>query len=552
MQLGITGSMATTWIEPVHFNDLIQMETIFRKCNNYFGNPDKTDNYNLLSGYECLPEIMSHAFTETINEYYINKGRKPKATKDRTDILAYSFRQSFLPDEIAGEKAHEIGYETALAITKGEHQFIVYTHIDKAHIHNHIIFCSVQTDATRKWYNPFKSHQNLIEPTSDYICRKHGLSTVEDPQKKNERTEDTQYRQRAKGQKLEPSKRKTLQQFIDHVIENEKPKTFDEFLKLVLENGAEIKSGRNISQTWQEWQTAKRAKNISLKIKGANFVKLDRLPPEYTTDGIKHRIAQALELSKKDIIQKIQEPKTGDQSKPTEPPPTIPQFTTRPINRVNLIIDIENSIKAQQSAGYERWAEIFNLKQMAEALIILQQNNIATVEELEQATQAAQTKQDKINEAIAGINSRQKEINELQKTIGNYNKTKDIFTAYKKSGYSNKFLEENRKDIDTYRQAQKHFTELSLEKIPKIAELQNEYRTLAAEKDNLYKARSGHKTHSLEMRNIKTNIARWLEIKDMDDRHSPDINTKKEPKDIAQKSKPHNIAPAKKQKSLDR
>ena len=612
--------MAATRIIPIHYSNKKRISTIIEQSLGYSQNPDKTDGYGLITGHDCTYQTSMRIFDITIDEYYRQKGILPKSTDERSDILAYHFRQAFLPGEVTMEKAHEIGCETALAVTKGEHAFIVCTHIDKKHLHNHIIFCSVDMNSQKKWYNPFMSHKTLISPTSDYICKKHGLSIIEE--KKQIGT--GKYKPEMSGEKRQPSKRKTLKQFIDYIVENEKPKTFDDFLKLALEHGAEIKSGRTISQTYPEWQKAKKAKHVSLKIDGqTNFVKLDRLTPEYTIEGIKKRIkqinevpneqapdptspsiavttivqagqnitGQELQLTEKPKpqgdtahteitknqetqmhqigeTQNIQTPETNEASKlktrPTseteKPKPQEQQqqhpFMSKPIaeittKRINLIIDIENSIKAQQSAGYERWAKIFNLKQMADALIILQQNNITSVDELSKTTQTAQDEYNKINERITTLNNRQKEINELQKTIGSYSKTKDIYTTYQKSGYSKQFLAENQKAIDTYKQARQAFSELTLDKIPSIRELQEEYRTLSAEKDNLYKARSEQKSHASEMHIVKTNIERWLEIRDIDE-PAIDAKTKDAKKQQVQRPQMPKPSRARKSKTHDR
>ena len=181
---------------------------------------------------------------------------------------------------------------------------------------------------------------------------------------------------------------------------------------------------------------------------------------------------------------------------------------------MNLLIDIKNSIKAQQNAGYEYWANIFNLKQAAEALLFLEENNITDIDQLNEIANDATSTYDEVNKRILEINTRQKEINELQKSIGTYGKTRKIYEAYKKSGYNKKFLTENEKAIQSYQKASQHFSDLKLSKIPTIAELQSEYKTLAKEKDNIYINRSTLYNNAKEMQKIKSNIFNWLEIRD--------------------------------------
>ena len=192
----------------------------------------------------------------------------------------------------------------------------------------------------------------------------------------------------------------------------------------------------------------------------------------------------------------------------------MPLDPVEPTRKINLLIDIQNSIKAQNSPGYEHWAKIFNLKQAAQTLLFLQEQEITQLEKLEEKSQAAKDDFNQINTAIQNINHRQQEISTLQKHIGAYRKTKDIYVAYRKAGYSKKYLEAHQQEIEKHKAAKAFFNEKKLEKIPTIKQLQQEYATLSAEKKKEYASYHPARKFMQDVLTAKQNAHRLLQYRD--------------------------------------
>ena len=384
-------------------------------------------------------------------EYFSKTGRSQK-----NDILAYHLRQSFKPGEVTPEEANRLGYELAMRFTKGRHSFIVATHVDKAHTHNHIIFNSTNLDCDRKFVN-FWGSAFAVRKLNDLICLENGLSVI-----KNPKPAKGHYGTwlEGKGHKKKPTKIDELQQFIDTTLEK-KPKDFDDFIQMLINNGCKV--------------SQKHRKHISLIMPGHKKpIRLSSLSDDYTETALRERI------SGKRI---------------TPPAPRLP----RPQEKLSLLVDIENSLKAKDSSGYERWAKIFNLKQAAQTLLFLQESNISDIDALRIAAQKAKDDFNDTQSRIHAAYARLKEITVLQKHIGMYIKTRDIYTQYRKSGYSKKFLAKHQAQIEAHKAAKNFFNEQNLTKLPTIKMLQTEYATLAAEKKKLY---SGYHAQREYMQNI--------------------------------------------------
>ena len=172
--------MATTRIISLHGRKGQSIAQTLRDRINYAENPEKTDGGRLVSSYECLPESAADEFAMNKYIYKVSTGKEQAPTKD---VLAYMIRQSFKPGEVTPEEANRIGYDLAMEFTKGTHQFIVATHTDKAHIHNHVIFNSTTLDCDRKFSEPHQSGREVAK-ISDRLCHEHGLSVVEHPRQK--------------------------------------------------------------------------------------------------------------------------------------------------------------------------------------------------------------------------------------------------------------------------------------------------------------------------------------------------------------------------------
>ena len=224
--------MAATRLIAMHQNKGRSIQKCLKDRTDYAQNPDKTEGGELVSSYKCDPKFVEEQFAESKKEYFQITGRSYQG-----DIIAYQIRQSFMPGEITPEEANKIGYETAMRWTKGEHAFIVATHVDKAHVHNHIIYNSTALSCDRKFRN-FLFCGIALQKVSDIVCLENGFSVIK-PRKPSERSRRTEYPSRK-------SFREDIREAIDVCME-QKPKDMDELRRLLKEMGFETKQGKYIS-----------------------------------------------------------------------------------------------------------------------------------------------------------------------------------------------------------------------------------------------------------------------------------------------------------------
>jgi Type IV secretory pathway, VirD2 components (relaxase) len=307
--------MAVTWLRPLHINKGKSVSQTITERTDYAENPDKTRKGELVTGYECSPRTVDAEFLLAKQQYAEINGRD----QGDKNILAYHIRQSFKPGEITPEVANKLGYELAIRFTKGKHAFIVATHVDKKHIHNHIVFDSVNLECNHKFMN-FWNSSRAVRRVSDQICLENMLSVIQEPKPRK-----GHYGTWLGDQKTE-SWRSKLQSVINRIL-NDKPADFETFLKLLEAAGVEVKLG----------------KHISLKMTGQkSFIRLRSLSSEYSEEAIRES-----------ILGKHQNPK-----------------------KINLLIDIQNSIKAQNSPAYERWAKVHNRATRSHTITILQSEKL--------------------------------------------------------------------------------------------------------------------------------------------------------------------------------
>ena len=397
----------------------------------YSMNIEKTDKGRLVSSYACDPWTCVEEFMLSKRQYYHSTGRMYK-----NEVIAYQIRQSFKPGEISAEDANRVGYELAMRFTKGKYAFIVATHTDRAHIHNHIIFNSTSIDGTQK-FRDFKRSGLALQKVSDMVCLENGLSVIE-PRPKSERAGRTDYPKRN-------SFRNVIREDIRSCIKR-KPKDFEEFLRYMAELGYEVKRG----------------KNISFKGKGQErFIRMRSLGENYSEEAVRDMISG----------KRILGTETGQ----------MPKAQT-----FNLLIDIQARMADKRSPAYRRWATVYNLKQMSSTFMFLRENHVESFEDLDKRTEEAAQKFNDLNESIKASEKRLAEILALKKHILNYRKTKDVYVAYRKAGYSRKFFEEHRQEIALHKAAKAAFDQLGTEKLPTIRELNEEYDTVLRRKKAAY------------------------------------------------------------------
>ena len=436
--------MAATRLIALHVNKSKGASASMHERIEYSQDPEKTKDGELITAYACQPGTAAEEFLLARRQYQEITGREY-----RGDIIAYQIRQSFKPGEITPENANKMGYELAMRFTKGRHAFTVSTHTDKTHIHNHIIFNSIDLDHNHKFKNFFFSGIAL-QRLSDILCFEHGYSII---QRKPyaERNKRTVY-----------PKRHTIRAELEAVIAEilkKKPKDLETFLDLLRQEGYEIKHGKHIS-----------VKGRAQK----RFIRLDSLHVGFRT----HDLIQILENAQKE---------------------TSVQHTPGKRQRIDLLIDLQEKIQIGKGAGYQRWAKVFNLKQMAKVLLFLQENDIHDYEQLERLAKEATAQTDHLLSDIKQKEARMQEIRELRMNIINYSKTHDIYTAYRKAGYSRNFFEAHREEITLHKAAKGAFDQMGLKKIPRVAELNEEFNRLAKEKNAEY---AQYRTARVRMRDL--------------------------------------------------
>lgn len=455
--------MAATRLIPLHAQKGRTMHQCIKERMDYAMNDMKTEEGKYISAYECSPETVDLEFAVTKNEYEKNTGRVAGAK----DVVAYMIRQSFKPGEITSEEANKLGYETAMRWTKGKHAFIVATHTDKAHIHNHIIYNSTAIDAGHKYKN-FLFSSTALRRLSDTICLEHGLSVIE-AKKPSEWQKRTTYPKRE-------SFRDRIRADIDAVLACS-PADYEDFKNLLTERGYEIKNGKYDA------------------VRGAGqkaFLRFRSLGAGYTEEDIRKRIAG-------EIVEIAAAPDTR----------TTAQSSVATEKKFDMLLDLQKIIANGKGAGYERWAKTFNIKQLSKTLLYLSEQEIRNYEELDRRVDEVTAEFGDVSESIKQIEVRLAEIAELKKHIFNFVKAKEIFAEYKKSGYSKKFFEEHREILLLRKSAKEAFDKLGIP-IPKIKELNAEFETLLREKKGLYVKYKKLKLEKQEFLTAKYNVDKCL------------------------------------------
>jgi hypothetical protein len=466
--------MAATWLKPLKIKQGKTSQFAVAAVIDYVENPQKTDNGRLITSYECDSRTADEEFLISKREYEFITGRN----QGKRNVLAYHIRQSFKPGEISPEEANEIGRQLALSFTKGKHAFVVATHIDRQHTHNHIIFNSTAIDCTRKFSN-FWGSSKAIRRISDLLCAEHGLSIIENPAPSKGSYGDWL------GDGKTPLHKDILKRIIDELVPT--CATFEDFLAKLRADGYEVSTKRkHITVMAPDWKQATR---------------LDTLKGDYTEAAIRARLG-------------IEKTITTSSDSGT-------LFASLPSTRqVSLLIDIQEKIREGKGAGYAQWAKIFNLKQAAQTLLFLQENGIDSYEDLLKKSSSASDDFSAMTTRIKDIETRLKAITELQKQIGTYGKTRDVYAKYKAAKWSRTFYDEHTADIILHRAAKKFFDEQGFKgKLPSISSLKQEYATLAAEKKTLYGDYHKVKDNSHELTIARDNAERILGITKRDTSH---------------------------------
>lgn len=473
--------MAATRLIPMHLQKSRSMGQCLKERTDYAKNDEKTEDGEYVSSYECDPDTVDLEFEITKNQYAVNTGRNPK----EKDVIAYQIRQSFKPGEVTPEEANQIGYETAMRWTKGKHAFIVATHVDKPHIHNHIVYNSTTLDAQHKYQNFFLS-SFALRRLSDLICLEHGLSVI--PEKK-----PGEWQKRTTYPKKE-TKRDDIRNLIDLIFEKKRPDSIDEFLRALEDNGYEIKRGKYISVKGKDQK---------------NFLRLRSLGNGYTEKDIEKRIVgEGIEDVSGGLCKAVSDQATKEKTD----------------QKLDVVLDIQSIIAKNKGPGYEQWAKRQNIKAISKTLIFLRERGLESYKKLTAVATEATEKFDSITSRQKEIEKRMSEIKELRQHIFNYAKAKKIYAEYRAKKYNERFFEEHREPLTLYKAAKEAFKKYD-GPIPTIRELDAEFQKLLQEKRQFY---SEYKTARAEMQELltaKQNVEQFLGKQNLPKR---DIQKKKD------------------------
>ena len=432
--------MAVTKIHPI--------KSTLKKALDYIENPDKTDEKLFVSSYGCSYETADIEFQMLLDQAY-QKGNN----------LAHHLIQAFEPGETTAEQAHEIGRQLADEVLQGKYPYVITTHIDKGHLHNHIIFCAVDMANQRKYISNRQSYA-FIRRTSDRLCKEHGLSVVKPGKDKGKTYAEWDAQKKGKSWKAK------LKIAIDAAIPQ--AKDFDGFLRLMEAQGYEVKQG----------------KFISFRAPGQErFTRCKTLGEAYNEEAIKERIKGRA-------------------------------ITMRPKDRkgISLRIDLENSIKAQQSAGYEKWAKLHNLKQAAMTLNFLTEHGIDTYPDLEIKVAEITAASDEAAAALKAAEHRLADMAVLIKNVTTYKQLRPVALEYRNAKDKAKFRRDHESTLILYEAAAKALKEQGVKKLPDLYALKAEYKRLAEEKERLYEQYGEAKKQMQEYGIIKQNVDGILRV----------------------------------------
>ncbi len=457
--------MATTRIIAMHAKSGNSIGKALGLRTDYVKNPEKTEDGKYISSYECTPDTVNEEFLYTRQMY----DRSHTKRFGKSDVIAYQIRQAFAPGEIDPQTANKLGYDLAMRFTKGKHQFIVCTHTDKQHIHNHIVFNSVRTDSSKK-FRDFLGSGRAVRKISDIICIENNLSVIKNPKRGNHTYG------KWLGNHKKPGNRDYIKIAIDQALE-ENPKDFKELLSILREK-------YNI-------EVDDSGKYLKFRAEGQKkFSRISSLGAGYSQKEIEEKIRGDF----KEQSPKIEKTKAYSREE-----------------KLGFLINVQQKIREGKGVGYEKWARKFNMKQTAKTLSFLADNGINSYEELDKKHKELYEKYEELRLKIKEYDSKMEEIRTLQGAIISYIKTNDAYQKYKSSGYNKKVKEKYLDEIIEHQEARKHFNDYEGGKVPKIKDLKEQYAILKEEKSELYKEYNKSKRVYTELAIAKKNIDYILE-----------------------------------------
>ena len=434
--------MAITKIKPIRGT--------VNKAIAYIIDPKKTDDELLVSSFGCAASDTAAKEFEWTRNLAAQRGMQiPK-------VIARHLIQSFDIGEVSPEKAHEIGKQFADEWLKGKYEYVIATHIDKGHCHNHIIFNAVNFIDYHSYRSNKRTYRELRQ-LSDEICKEHGLSVI--PPSQNKGMDYKEYTEAKRG----TSWKQKLRQTIDRLVIT--AKDWDEFLKLMQEAGYEIKPGKYISFRAEGQERFTRAKTI-----GEN----------YTEERLKERIA-----GRNPRKQRMQTERKG----------------------------ISLSIKAQESKGYAHWAKIHNLQEAARTINYLTENGLLRYADLEAKVEDIHSSYDRTGKELITVESRLREVQPLIKNISNYHRLKPVYEAYQRAKDKAAFRSSHEAELVIFEAARSTLLAIQGDaKLPSLKSLRAEQEQLTQEQQRLYEERANFKRQAKQIDTIRANVISYLNL----------------------------------------
>lgn len=441
---------------PLHIGKGRTFSTAIARIIDYVKNPEKSDHGRLISSWQCDSRIADSQFFYFKQQYIRNTGK----VRGTDDVIAYHLRQSFRPGEITPEEANRLGYELAKRFTKENHAFIVCTHIDKAHVHNHIIWSAVALDEKKKFRN-FWGSTNAIRRLNDTICFENGYSIVENPSKKG-----MSYDQWL-GDRKKPSHRERICAAIDAALA-QNPASFEALMELLKQAGYTVKNGKVPSLLGGDQK---------------NYIRMDTLGENYTPEVLRAVIKG----------QRTHTPKKRRSA--------ISQDT-----KIQLAVDFEAAVHSGKGPGFEKWAKLFNMKQGSKAVAYLQEHGLTSYADLEALNDELTHKSNTLRKEVRLLDDAIQENAITQKQIQKYAQTRKVYDGYIRAGYSKKYLEEHEKDILIHKAAKKYFDDKGMDIIPKTKDLKAEHIVLVKKRTAINSQYRKAKAEKEELSIVKANI----------------------------------------------
>lgn len=434
--------MAVTKTHPI--------KSTLKAAIDYICNPVKTDGKLLVSSYGCTAETADIEF-EWTRRHSIDKGTN----------LGRHLIQAFEPGEVTPEEAHEIGMQLAKEILGGKYEFVLTTHIDKDHVHNHLIFNAVSFTDHRHYHSNKRSY-HYIRRTSDRICKEHGLSVIIPGQDKGKSYIEHTATQAGTSYKAK------LKAAIDRLIPASAD--FEDLLLRLQREGYEIKRGKYVSCRGTDQE---------------RFTRMKTLGVDYTEEAITARIAGRSRPSR--------QPKQRD-------------------GKISLLIDIQNNIKAQQSAGFAHWAKLNNLKQAAKTMNFLTEHGITGYGELEFRLAAVTEKRDASHASIKDTERRIADLSLVMKHTATYRQLKPMYDRYRQSRDKEKFLRGHESEIILFEAAARELKKLGAVPLPSTESMKKELSELTAKKNALLAEYRTARSQAQEYETIRQNVDALLSV----------------------------------------